>query len=45
MQYDPRRPKTNFKPFIIASVIIAVASLLVLCLLLITMAAVQNASR
>ncbi len=45
MQHDPQRPKTNFKPFIIASVVIAVASLLVLCLLLITMAAVQNASR
>jgi hypothetical protein len=45
MQHDPQRPKTNLKPFIIASIILAVASLIVICLLTVTMAAVQNASR
>ncbi len=45
MQHDPQRPKTNLKPFIIASIVLAVASLLVLCALTITMAAVHNASR
>lgn len=45
MQYDPQRPKTNFKPFIIAAIVLAVGSLIVICLLTITIAAVHNASR
>jgi len=45
MQLDPQRPKTNLKPFIIASIILAVASLIVICMLTITIAAVHNASR
>jgi hypothetical protein len=45
MQHDPQRPKTNLKPFIIASLVLAVASLIVLCMLMITMAAVQSAGR
>ncbi len=45
MQHDPQRPQTNLKPFIIASIVLAVASLLVLCALLIAMAAVRNASQ
>jgi hypothetical protein len=42
MQHDPQRPRTNLKPFIIASIALALASLLVLCLLLIAMAAVRT---
>ena len=45
MQQHPQRPPTNLRPFIIASIIIAVASLIVICMLAITIAAVNNASR
>ena len=48
MQHDPQRPQrppTNLRPIIIASIVIAVASLIVLCMLTITIAAVQTTSR
>lgn len=45
MTSTPPPPQRNLRPFIIASIAIAVASLIVLCMFVVVVAAVNNASR